>query len=38
MASVARGELRKLKGVVTCRFEDALKADVLLPPSRDKLS
>ena len=38
MASAARCGLLKLKGVVTCRFEDAVKADVLLSPSRDKMS
>ena len=38
MASAALSELRKLKGVVTCCFEDAAKADVLHLPSRDKLT
>ena len=37
MASAALCKKRKLKGVVTCRFEDAANADVLTPPSRDKL-
>ena len=38
MASAARCGLRKLKGVVTCRFEDAAKADVFVSRSRDKMS
>ena len=38
MASAARCGLRKLKGVVTCRFEDAAKADVFVARSRDKMS
>ena len=38
IASAARCELRKLKGVITFRFEDAGNADVFLSPSRDKLS
>ena len=38
MASAALRKQRKLKGVVTCRFEDAANADDLLPPSRDKLT
>ena len=38
MASAALCKKRKLKGDVTCRFEDAANADVLLPPSRDKLT
>ena len=38
IASAARCELRKLKGVITFRFEDAGNADVFLSPSRDKLT